>query len=270
MNAQKLLLPFLIIFLISFSSTANENDTTKIKVGNTTIIIMSDDSNSTANDSIQLIKRHRKEQRFNKWAGVDLGINGLLSKDMDIDLPKEAQSFDLNYAKSISVGLNPIEKYFPIAAEKFGFTTGLGFQFNSYDMKRDLVFISTDDTTYGIPDTNRNIGKTRIKTTYLQVPLLLETNLGKSAKKSFHLAAGVVLGYRIGSKVKQVYEESGREYKIKDRGDLNLHPFRASLTARFGYGNFTMYANYGINSFFQKNKGPELYPFTLGISLISF
>lgn len=211
-----------------------------------------------------------KPNRVNKWAGLDLGVNGLLSPDNDINLPKESEVFDLDYAKSISVGLNIMEKYIPVAKEKFGITTGLGFQFNSYAMDRDLVFSATDDSIYSFRDSSRSIEKTRIKTTFLQVPLLLETNLGKTKDKSFHLAVGMLFGYRIGSKIKQVYEQNGREYKIKDKDDLNINPFRASLTARVGYGEFTLFANYSITPFFEDGKGPELYPFSLGISLISF
>lgn len=258
----------LILLSFNLSLAASEEDTTKLKVGNTSILIIENPQDSLDKDSIKITKK--KDQRFNKFAGVDIGVNGLLSKNQTIRLPENAENFELNYAKSISVGINPFEKYFPIVSEKFGITTGLGFQFNSYDIKRDLVFITTDDTIYGRIDSSRSIEKTRLKTSYLQLPLLLETNLGKSAKKSFHLAAGMLFGYRIGSKIKQIYEQDGREYKIKDRGDLNLQPFRASVTARVGYGNFTIYANYSLTPLFSDGKGPEMYPFTLGVSLLSF
>lgn len=264
---KSLILSFSLLFLCSAVYAAG-TDTTKISFGKTRIIILSDSLDISDNDSLSTEKD--EPDRVTKWVGLDLGINGFLSPDNKIKLPEESNAFDLDYAKSISVGLNVFEKYIPIAKEKFGITTGLGFQFNSYALDRELVYSATDDTILSFVDSSRSIEKTRLKTTFLQVPLLLETNLGKSKKKSFHLAAGMLFGYRIGSKIKQVYEQEGREYKIKDKDDLNLNPFRASLTARIGYGNLTLYANYSLTPFFENGKGPELYPFTLGISLISF
>lgn len=261
---------FILFNLTLLGSTllATETDTTKFKFGATRVIIYSDSLLIQGDDTTKVGKD--KPDRVNKWAGVDLGVNGFLSIENEINLPEEAKAFDLDYAKSISVGINIIEKYIPIAQEKFGITTGLGFQFNSYAMDRDLVFSATDDTILSFVDSSRSIEKTRMKTTYLQAPLLLETNLGKSKDKSFHLAVGMLFGYRIGSKIKQVYEQDGREYKIKDKDDLNINPFRASLTARIGYGDFTIFANYGLTPFFEDGKGPEMYPFSLGLSLVSF
>ena len=99
---------------------------------------------------------------------------------------------------------------------------------------------------------------------------MLETNIGKDAKHSFHLAAGALFSYRLGSKTKQKYSEDGKDYKVKNRNDFNMNPFRASLAARVGYGQFTLFANYSITEMFEDNDGPEIYPFTVGISLAAF
>lgn len=265
---MKSTIAFIAILFLSGNLFSHETDTTRLKFGSTRIIILSDSAEIVLGDTLN--PKKDKIDRVNKWAGLDLGVNGLLSAENEINLPKESETFDLDYAKSISVGINFIEKYIPIAKEKFGITTGLGFQFNSYALDRDLVFSVNDDSIYSFVDSSRSIEKTRMKTTFLQAPLLLETNLGRSKEKSFHLAVGMLFGYRIGSKIKQVYEQNGREYKIKDKDDLNINPFRASLTARVGYGDFTIYANYSLSPFFEDDKGPELYPFSVGISLVSF
>jgi hypothetical protein len=37
---------------------------------------------------------------------------------------------------------------------------------------------------------------------------------------------------------------------------------------RIGYGNLDLYASYALTSMFQKNEGPQLYPFSVGITII--
>jgi hypothetical protein len=34
-----------------------------------------------------------------------------------------------------------------------------------------------------------------------------------------------------------------------------------------GYGNFGIYADYHMKPLFKENEGPELYPFSVGVSL---
>jgi hypothetical protein len=37
---------------------------------------------------------------------------------------------------------------------------------------------------------------------------------------------------------------------------------------RVGYGDFVLYANYSLTDFFQKGKGPDITPFTIGVRVI--
>ena len=163
-----------------------------------------------------------------------------------------------------------MEYYIPIAKEKFGIMTGLGFEFNSYDLDRSVSVFADEDTTIGVVDPTKDIEKNRFKSTMLNLPLMFETNIGKDAEHSFHLAAGVMGSMRVGSKTKQIYDQSGKEYKVKNRTDFNMSPFRMNAVARIGYGDFTLFASYSLTPMFDKDKGPELYPFTIGISLVSF
>lgn len=267
------LLAFLLLFIGSNAIAAEADstrakDTTTITFGNKEVIILTGGWDSAEDDSIKITRKY--PSRLNKFAGIDLAVNGWVSPNHKIKLPEESKSFDLDYAKSVSLGINVFEKFIPIAKERFGITTGIGIQLNSYGLKRKLSYKATDDTIFAYVDSSKTIKKTRLKTTYIQVPILLETNLGKSSRKSFHIAAGMLFGYRIGSRIKQVYSQDGRDYKIKDKDDLNINPFRASLTARIGYGSFTLFADYSLTPFFEDGTGPELYPFTIGVSVISF
>jgi hypothetical protein len=53
-----------------------------------------------------------------------------------------------------------------------------------------------------------------LKSTFVNVPLLLEFNTNKNPEKSFHLAFGVIGGFKLGSRTRQILEQNGEEIKL--------------------------------------------------------
>jgi len=244
------------------STTVEESDTFKITTKRKRILIFPNENYEEEPE----VDIYKKEQRINHFTGIDIGINGFMSASNSVDLPDEAKFMDLNYAKSISISFNFWEAYIPIAKEKFGIATGLGFEFNNYDLSRDITVFSDRDTTMGINDLNKDIEKNKFKSTMLNFPVMFETNIGKDADHSFHLQVGGMVAYRVGSKTKQIFDQDGKMHKVKDRTDFNMNPYRFNLVARVGYGGFTTFATYSMTPIFD-DEGPEIYPFTVGFSL---
>lgn len=252
---------------VKTSSDSTKSDTNRFSIGSTKVILISDAKDDNT-ESISIKKEEK--QRWNHYVGVDFGINGLVSEKNSVDLPEDAQFMDLDYSRSVSISLNFFEQYIPIAHEKFGISTGLGFEFNKYALARDYTIFTNKDTTFGFQDSTIVLEKNLFKSEVLNWPVMLETNLGKDAKHSFHVAVGGMLSYRLGAKTKQIFTQDSKEYKVKNRTDYNTNPFLFSLVARVGYGGFTIFANYSLTPMFENDKGPELYPFTVGVSLVSF
>jgi len=245
------------------SQVIEEPDTYKISMGRTKVLISSKSKDKKEK------KININKQRHNHFAGIDFGVNGLMSPTNSFDLQKEGEFMDLNYRKSLYISINFWEHYFEIVQEKFGIATGLGIEFNNYALSRNVSIYSDDTITTGVQDPTKDIEKNRLKTEMINLPLMLETNIGKDADHSFHLAIGGMLSYRLGSKTKQIFDQGGKEFKAKSRSDFNMNPFRFNLVARVGYGNFTLYGSYSLTAMYD-NEGPELYPFTIGVSLVSF
>ena len=131
--------------------------------------------------------------------------------------------------------------------------------------------LPTNDTVKAILPGAIDYKKNCLKASYVTVPLLLEFNSNKKNSKSFHLAAGLVGAYNLSSKVKQVYELNNHNYKSKVRDDYNLSPFKLSATVRAGYGKVNFFATYALTPFFkEKAVAPELYAFTVGVTLVHF
>lgn len=241
------------------------SDTTKIKLGNKKYMIIDDEDE---NDYKRLSKKDsikNYNEEFKHWSGFDLGVNGLLDYKNSLDAPAGASFLELDYAKSIQFGLNLLEKDFHIYKNYINVVTGFGFDFNHYAFKNNVTL--NPDTTY-LSATVDNIDykKNRLNVSYIKAPLLIEINTSKNPSKNFHIAGGVEFAYKIHSVAKQKYEVADTKIKNKTKDDFNIEPFRYSAVARIGYNGVTVFANYGLNRLFQKNKGPQVYPFTLGVT----
>lgn len=243
-----------------FNIEVIDSDTMTIKMGRSEIKI--DDKGNVD------IGKSKKKPRFDgHWSGFYLGVNGFLNKDQELDIPADYEKLDLKYEKSIDVQINFYEQNFNLIGEKLGLITGLGLQWDNYRFDNDVI-LSMEGDTLGFDDPNpeRDYKKSKLLTTYLNVPLFLEFQTNSDNDfDSFHLSAGIIGGWRIGSHSKVVYD--GRN-KNKEREDFYTNPFRADAAFRIGWGKINLYAGYNLIPLFKDDKGPELYPFNAGLQII--
>ncbi|MFB0924850.1 MAG: DUF2807 domain-containing protein [Vicingaceae bacterium] len=262
----------------------DDGDTVIVRWGHTQLIVLG--------DSVEL-KRTPKKRRSH-WVGVDLAINGFLNSTNSFNLnpdlqladidPKEFTGYmELNYAKSWAFSFNFAEWYIPIKGDKLGFVTGLGTEWNNYELKYNVkltaegggfVHTSVDEFnknyTWGEVDTLLDYSKNRFKTWFINAPLLLVLNTGDNKNKSFHLSVGAIFGFNLQTKMKYKYRLDGDTKKDKDKQSFNTNPFRVSATVRGGVGWFNLFATYSLTPLFESGRGPELYPFTVGVTLLGF
>lgn len=252
------------------SNTGNrpgENgDTTKFDLGNSHVMVISDDKDKDK-DHKKHKNDHDGKDDFKHWSGIDIGVNGYLNSNNGTSLPSSYKFLELDYGRSLTWSINFVEKDIHIYKNYVNLVTGLGFEFNSYSFKHNITLDPDTSFMAATWDSLINYDKNKLKTTFINLPLMLEFNTSNNPKKAVHIAGGVVLGYKLGSKTKQEFEFEGREYEVKDKDDYNLSPFRYSATVRAGYGGFTVFANYALSPLFEKDKGPKVYPFSAGISL---
>lgn len=242
------------------------SDTTKFKLGKKKFLIIGDNDETGEKDDFKRDSTKEYSGGFKNWQGFELGINGFLDYKNTLDIPAGADFLELNYARSFQFGINLFEKDFHIYKNYINIVTGLGFDFNHYAFA-DKITLNPDSSYLYATISPVKFNKNALNVSYIKVPLMLDFNTGKSSHKNFHLAAGVEFAYRIHSVTKQKFELNDNRYKTKLRDDYNLEPFRFSGILRIGYDNVSVFANYGLNRLFQKDKGPQVYPFTLGITI---
>ncbi|MCX6305908.1 MAG: hypothetical protein NT040_13180 [Bacteroidetes bacterium] len=237
----------------------------------------------------------KNKKKFNgHWAGVDLGVSGYVNPDFNMTFNPAYPYMNMNTARSLTVNLNPFELNVNLYNNKIGFTTGLGFQISNYYFTDNYVMLKDSSTivAYKVQDAQGNpvtMKVNKLVVSYLNVPLFFEFQTNPYRRlSSFHVSVGVIAGVRIGSYTKQTYDNkegtyslvdnSGNQvatfdvehHSVNDRGAYHLAPFKVDASFRAGWSHLNLFGTYSLTKMFQNNQGPELYPFTVGITLLGW
>ncbi len=217
------------------------------------------------NDDIENHFKGDKGKFKGHWSGLDIGLNNFVNASGSLSLDDEAKFMELNTSKSWAVDLNFLQYSIPLFSKYVGLVTGMGFQLNNFRLDGNYqIEQDANGVIIGTIPTDRTLQKSTLNMNYLTAPLIFEFQIPAGKKdKRIHIGVGVTGGVKIGSKTKQVWSGDKR----KTKGDYQLSPFRYGLTARVGYKHLNLFANYSLVPLFEKEKGPELYPFAIGISL---
>lgn len=261
------------------------SDTTTIRFGKRKIIVIEKDGST----SIEIPEKHEsysfdsddeKDFTYNKkpsfkghWAGFEWGFNGFMDPNHSINMKDDLKYLELRQGRSWNINLNVMQYSLGFGTDKIGLVTGLGLEFNDYHFRNETNIkvdngVTVVDSFY--IDNNLNVTKSKLSTTHLTVPLLLEFQIptGDNRHRIF-FSTGVIGGVRIGSHTKVEFEGS-TEGKDKKKDDYNISSFRYGITARVGYRGLKLFANYYPTPFFEDSKGDEIYPFSVGLILLSF
>ncbi len=226
--------------------------------------------NQNASDWYKKMKKAKKDKFNGNWGGIAIGFNNYLTPDNQIDVPLGYEFLDPDFTRSKVFKLNLIEQNFNLIKNKFGVVTGLGLEWNNYFFANNS-WISGDSNVVmgGFDIVNKDkYSKSKLTSTFINIPVIFEyqTNPHHNSK-SFHINAGAVFGVRIGSHTKVVMENPSKQ-KIKNNDDFHLNPIRFDLTAGIGYGIINLVGTYSLTTLFKENKGPQLYPVSVGIYLV--
>ncbi len=280
------------------------SDTTKVSFGTLNFEVVDGDTTVVAVGRHRLVvsddgevkwERNRRERFNGSWGGVDIGLNGYLTPDFDMSFDKADDYLSLQMEKSINLNLNLYEQNISLSKKNnMGLVTGLGLTWNNYRFSSP-TFLTPDSSSiagYYIKDVS--VRKTKLTAFYLTVPLFYEIQTNQERRtRRFHFAVGALISARLSTHTKIYYNESNALFNItdpvtgqvvqtlktpaggsrnivKDFNSYKLAPFKFDVSVRFGYGIINLYATYSLNTMFQKDRGPELYPFSAGITLVGW
>ncbi|NNM16557.1 MAG: outer membrane beta-barrel protein, partial [Bacteroidia bacterium] len=247
-------------------------DTTRITIGDSEILIVDKIDTTESGLEDKIIKRKQKNSVQPFWGGLEMGFNGYLNADNKTSMQEGYEFLELNESKSLAVNINLFQTKIKLEKDHLWVVSGLGLAYNNYRFaKRNFKLAPEVDMVTALTDSVNayNFDKSKLVATYVTVPLLLQVNTSKSKRNNFHLSTGGIFGYKIGSHTKYLTKNGSRK-KEKERDDFNLEPIRLDATVRVGYKNFNIFANYAVTELFKDGEGPELHPYTIGLTIIGW
>jgi len=213
-----------------------------------------------------LTKRQFESQNRYKFphhtGSIGIGFAGFADKGDKDDVP-------FNYGSSPEISLTSYAKALPLSRNRqWGLVTGLGIRWVRYHLKGNHYFEEINDyTKLTTAPEDWKFKKSKLGVTTLNVPLLLEW---KTRNRNLYLSAGGVCSFKTASSSRIYYTDTkGKKQHEKMGRGMTLRPVTCDVLVQAGTRNFGIYSRYSPVSIFEKNKGPELYPLTIGVMLYS-
>jgi len=255
-----------------------KKDTVNIKMGSTTVLVITDEESE---DTLRLdgkLKPEKLHAEDYEWSGIDgfqIGAIGLFTKSGNRAFA-DRPDLELNTTRCSMLGFTPFGKEAEIIKDRLRLAAGLGFQFESYAFDKNIR-LTDEPYLEGIEDTVRDYRKNTLNANYVTLPVVLQFNTKRNLDKSFHIALGVIAGYRISSNMTYKWSEDARRQRERLRNDYALEPYRLSAIAQVGIGSAMIWAQYDLTMKFTATeplitvvgaKGtPEVYAWSAGINI---
>lgn len=120
-------------------------------------------------------------------------------------------------------------------------------------------------------DTN-NFKKTKLATVYLEAPIEFRYSANPVTGKGFKFAIGVKVGTMLNAHTRntKLQNKSGTElndFVMKESSKRFFNKNRLSGMVRAGMGHFTLFGSYQFSTLFKDGLGPEVRPYTVGLTL---
>ncbi len=245
-------------------------DETVIRIGNKAVKIISEDPDTKIvfENCEETNKTKSPGRRFKgHLGGFEFGYNNYSTDKWGQNSYPVDGYLDLNTAKSTSFNFIMPAVNLGISRH-FGLVTALGLNFNNYRFEgnNSIAVDGGGIVTPVYPPEGIQYDKSKLATVYGVLPVILEAQIPVSYSNTINLGAGVIGAVKLGSHTKVVYYDDGKQ-KDKNRSDFNLNVLRWGVTARAGYEMVQVYGTCYLSQMFEKGKGPELYPFEVGVAL---
>lgn len=214
------------------------------------------------------------EERFKgNWAGVFFAINSFDRADYSMYNAPEDGFLEPNFWKSNCLSINLIQASMRLQRNRnfIGLVTGLGLDLQSYSLDAATSIRKGEQGIEPVHLSYEDNQKSKFSSTYLTLPLLLEFQIPMgNFKRRLYFSGGVIGSLRLASHTKVKYRLDGKRQKLKTPGDFYLRDTRLAGTVRMGYRWINLFATYDFYPLFKDDKGPVLYPFSVGVGLVKF
>jgi len=176
--------------------------------------------------------------------------------------------------RTINQGVNVMGLYdYRINQSDFSFAFGAGLGSHNFysDAFAEVDSVGNSNlikisTLYPGTDYKRN----KISFSYIDIPLEFRYR----TKTEFRASLGFKFGFLVNSHTKYIGDDyifnTNDQIQVKFKNVPNITKVRYGFSARFGWKFINITGFYSLSGLFQDGKGPDLYPISVGISLMPF
>lgn len=213
---------------------------------------------------IVTIEKPNMANRANDHFLFQLGYTGWAGKPDTINMSGFSKSVNVYFMFDFPFKTNP----------KLSMAFGPGIASDQVKFSKTMVGIK--DATSTLQFTNQSdtnhFKKTKLATTYLEAPIEFRHSSNPYTGKGFKWAIGVKVGTLIDAHTRNTKFENKdggtiNDYVMKESSKRFFNKTRLSGMARFGYGHFTLYGSYQFTPLIKDGFGPQVRPFSIGITL---
>lgn len=258
---------FSLLVINSFSQQADSINVNKSNQGKVSSII----------DIQDLVKdgfNYWEEEFSGHWAGIFVGLNGFANKDYSMYTDGDFGFLDNDILKSHTLQLNLFQYSKGLQANRntIGLVTGLGLDIQGHRLENNTTIEkNSNGTIYPQTLVFEDNQKSKLSSVYLNVPFILEFQVPfKHYANRLYLSGGMIWSKRLSTHTKIKYRVDNQKQKLKTPDSYSIPEYKCSATIRMGYRWVNVFASYDLIPLFEKDKGPVLFPYTIGLCLLQF
>jgi hypothetical protein len=202
------------------------------------------------------------------WGGFGVGFLSLSSGGLGHI--NDVMGLGLKSESSLEYNLNILEQSYILShGSGWALVTGAGLRWSRFRLdERGYLAESGGITTLHNVAAGMLLESSKLNITAVTIPLMLEWQDVSRKNASPFISAGLVAVIKTASASKIVYTDGGGS-KQKDKMDsgMNLRPVTCDVLLQAGFGCLGAYARYSPIGLFEKDKGPEVFPVSIGLQL---
>lgn len=199
-------------------------------------------------------KKKNRKHLDPHWTGIGMGFMNYNSDNIPHGSLKVSSSHNFT--------LNLIE-YHKQISNNWLIMSGIGTEWSRYHFDGNAAITKKNGQAFFEPAPEGiDYKSTKLLSYYVSIPLLLEYQTS-----SFHISGGPVALFKYYSKSQvKYYDNRGKTVQNMGR-DLNMRTVDLRLRLQIGFDDVAIYGYYAPFSLFEKNRGPELNTYTIGVML---
>lgn len=214
-------------------------------------------------DALPFIPTKKKDNAYEPHnSGLFIGYSRMGSDFLSFDNNGTA---NLNLSRSWEFGFNIISLAHNFRKNPhWGLNFGVNWGYRSFSFNGNRALLKTDKQAYFAESNEENsYSNSRLRHFFFRIPITMEwqQKLGREDKLFFNI--GPEFEIRHGVKSFTHINGGGKQRVGKD---MYVRPVSVNLLVQAGYGDFGLYLRYATTSLFQKDKGPEMSPYSFGIA----